>query len=144
MRTHLVSSGVVRDPRVAGSLPPCWRSPRKGVPAPGDGPGVEQGDPTVGLFVGVGVPEAPHDASWLRTDTVDIVIRSTTAPGAVALDDAIRYQLVDRRDWSMGGLLVVETQLTRPLSQVGADEVCFDWTCSYTVQYRTSVASGGA
>jgi hypothetical protein len=102
---------------------------------------VEQGDPTVGLFVGTGVPEARHDASWLRTDTVDIVIRSTTAPAAIALDDAIRYQLVDRRNWSMGGLLVVESEMSRALSQVGADEVCFDWTCSYTVQYQASTAS---
>jgi hypothetical protein len=75
---------------------------------------------------------------------VDIVIRSTTAPAAIALDDAIRYQLVDRRNWSMGGLLVVESEMSRALSQVGADEVCFDWTCSYTVQYQASTASRSA
>jgi hypothetical protein len=38
LKTHLISQGLVRDPRTAGVLPPFWRQPRLGTPAPGETP----------------------------------------------------------------------------------------------------------
>ena len=131
-RTYLIAQGVVRDPRTAGALPPCWRSPREGVPAPGDGTAPEKGTTiTVGLFPASGVPRASHDASVLRTDGMDLRIRATTAPAAIELDDLIRAALVDKRALSMGGLQIVECTLERPLNLLASDEQGFDFIAGY-------------
>lgn len=139
LRQYLVTAGVVRDPRNAGPLPPCWRSPRLGVPAPGEGNGVEVG-PTVvvGLLPAPGVPRAPHDATYLRTDGVDVYIRATSAPAAIALDDLIRAQLVDRRGWTMNGLQIVESSLYRAQSPVGSDAQAFDFVTGYLFERSTA------
>ena len=132
LRDHLIAEGLVRDPRVAGSLPPCWRSPKNGVPAPGEGSGVEVG-PTVvvALFPASGIPRAPYDAGVLRTDGLDIRIRSTTAPAAIQLDDQIRQVLVDQRAWDMAGLQIVESRLERPLDLIYSDDQGFDFMAGY-------------
>ena len=131
-RTHLISQGLVRDPRTAGSLPPCWRSPRDGVPAPGDGNAPESGATVVvGLFPSSGIARRSFDASVLRTDGLDVRIRATTAPAAIELDDAIRTALMDKRDWSMGGLTIVESSLFRPLGLVVSDQQGYDFVAGY-------------
>lgn len=138
LRTHLISAGLVRDPRTAGALPPAWRSPRRGVPAPGEGTGVEVGATVVvGLLPAQGIAEKAYDATYLRTDGVDVYIRATTAPAAIALDDAIRAIVLDRRGWTMGGLTIVEAQLYRTLSLVDSDEQAFNFVAGYTFQRRT-------
>lgn len=135
VRTFLIAQGVVRDPRTAGSAPPCWRNPRNGVPAPGEGDGVEVG-PTVvvGIFQATGVAREPYDASVLRTDGLDIRIRSTTAPAAIQLDDSIRALLMDKRAITLGSLPIVECRLERPLSLVASDEQGFDFVAGYLVE----------
>jgi len=131
-RTYLIAEGLVRDPRVAGSLPPCWRSPREGTPAPGDGTSPEIGATiVVGLFPSAGIARAPFDALTLRTDGLDIRIRATTAPGAIALDDTIRTALMDKRNWTMGGLTIVESRLERPLQLIQSDQQGFDFIAGY-------------
>jgi hypothetical protein len=128
VRDHLITAGLVRDPRTAGPLPPCWRSPRNGVPAPGDGTTTEKGATVVvGLFPASGIARDPYDASVLRSDGVDIRIRATTPPAAIQLDDLIRAQLMDRRAWSMGGLEIVESRLERPFNLVVSDEQGYDY-----------------
>jgi len=135
LRDYLLASAVVRDPRNAGSLPPCWRTPRDGVPAPGEGEGAAVGeDVVVGLFPAPGLARDPYDASALRTDAVDLVIRSRTAPLAIQFDDQIRSLLVDKRGWTMGGLQIVESRLVRPLDLVGSDKQAFDWVAGYTFE----------
>ena len=132
LRDHLIAEGLVRDPRVAGSLPPCWRSPKNGVPAPGEGNGTEIG-PTVvvALFPASGIPRAPYDAGVLRTDGLDIRIRAKTAPAAIELDDQIRELLVDQRAWDMAGLQIVESRLERPLDLIYSDDQGFDFMAGY-------------
>ena len=138
LRDHLIAQGIVRDPRTAGPLPPCWRSPRKGVPAPSEGTGTEIGpDSVVGLMPAPGVAEPRHDATYLRTDGVDIVIRSRTAPQAVALDDQIRTALTDKRGWTMGGLTIIESNLYRPQSLITSDDQAFTFVTGYTFQRST-------
>ena len=134
-RDYLIAQGIVRDPRVAGAAPPCWRSPRNGVPAPGDGTGTEIGATVVvGLFPSTGIAREPYDASVLRTDGLDVRIRATTAPAAIALDDSIRAALMDKRGWTMGGLQVVESRLERPLQLIVSDNQGYDFIAGYLIE----------
>lgn len=131
-RTYLIAQGVVRDPRTAGALAPCWRSPREGVPAPGDGTGNEIGATVVvGLFTAAGIARDPYDALSLRTDGLDVRIRSTTAPAAIELDDLMRTALMDKRAWAMGGLTIVESRLERPLQMIQSNEQGFDFVSGW-------------
>lgn len=136
LRDYLIAQGVVRDPRTAGNLPPCWRSPKFGVPAPGEGEGSEVGaNAVVGLFPTTGVAREPYDASVLRTDGLDVRIRSRTAPAAIELDDAIRAKLVDKRALTLiTGFQVVEVRLERPLGLVVSDEQGFDFVAGYLIE----------
>ena len=136
MRTYLIAQGAVRDPRTAGPAPPCWRSPRYGVPAPGEGDGTEVGaDAVVGLFPTTGIARDPYDASVLRTDGMDVRIRSRTAPAAIAVDDAIRAALVDRRALTLvAGFQVVEVRLERPLGLLVSDEQGYDFIAGYLIE----------
>lgn len=136
-RDYLIAQAIVRDPRTAGAAPPCWRSPRNGVPAPGDGTGTEIGATiVVGLFPSAGVAREPYDASVLRTDGLDVRIRSTTAPAAIELDDQIRTALMDKRGWTMGGLTVVESRLERPLQLIVSDNQGYDFVAGYLIERR--------
>ncbi len=136
VRDYLIAQGVVRDPRVAGNLAPCWRSPRHGVPAPGEGEGTEVGaNAVVGLFPTTGIARDPYDASVLRTDGLDVRIRSRTAPAAIELDDAIRAKLVDKRALTLvAGFQVVEIRLERPLGLIVADDQGFDFVAGYLIE----------
>ena len=134
LRDHLVAAGLVRDPRVAGPLPPCWRTPANGVPAPGEGTTTERGDLVVGLFPAPGIPMRSFDAGVLRKDGVDIRIRSKTAPAAIALDDAIRAELSDRRAYDLAGLTIVESLLERPLDLIVSDDQGFDFLAGYVFE----------
>ena len=115
LRAHLIAQGLVRDPATAGPLPPAWRHPKDGVPAPGEGTSVQVG-PTavVGLMHAGGFPAADYESEW-RRDLVDVVIRTTTAPAAIELGGEIRRVTIDRRNWIMGGITVMQSSEFRPL-----------------------------
>ncbi len=132
LRDFLIAEGVVRDPRVAGADPPCWRSPRMGVPAPGDGDAPEMGaSVVVGIFPAAGIARDPYEASVLRTDGIDIRIRSLRPPDAINLDDEIRGKIMDKRALSMAGLQIVECRLERPMNLIVSDEQGFDYITGY-------------
>ena len=131
LRNALIAEGLVRDPKVAGPLPPCWRTPVNGVPAPGQGTDTEKGDLVVGLFPAPGVPMRSYDAGVLRKDGVDIRYRSKQTPAIIELDDAIREIISDRRAYDLGGLTIVESLLERPLDLVANDDQGFDYLSGY-------------
>jgi hypothetical protein len=132
LRNHLVTAGVARVPAVAGDLPPMWNQPRRGVPAPGEGDNpVEVGAHAVlGAFVTGGIAPKPYEA-FLRRDTVDIWFRVDLAPLAFDLEQQVRKQLIDKRDWLMDGLRIVECLQWRPLQPLGSDDQAFDFNVSY-------------
>jgi hypothetical protein len=136
VRDYLIAEDVVRDPRTPGEAPPCWRSPRYGVPAPGEGEGDEVGpDVVVGLFPATGIAREPYDASVLRTDGLDVRIRSRTAPAGIRVDDAIREVLVDKRALQLvPELRVVEVRLERPLGLIVSDEQGYDYVAGYLIE----------
>lgn len=132
LRQHLIDEGIVRDPRVAGALPPFWREPRLGAPAPGEGSTATEIGPTVvvSAFMSGGVPARPYEAFW-RRQTVDLWLRTKTAPQAFDIDSSIYAVLADRRNWNMAGLLVIQSRQWRELQRLGSDEQGFTYIASY-------------
>ena len=136
LRAELVASGVVRDPRTPGALPPMWLSPRSGTPAPGEGAGSETGPTAVlAAFRSGGIPPAAARGHSRRT-TVDVVMRVTQAPIAEDLDAQLRAVLAPaplaaRYAWAMGGLQVIESRVWRELGPLGFDEQAFSFVASF-------------
>lgn len=139
LRNYLVTSGIVRKPTVAPpggdpNRPPMWLEPRNGVPAPNEQPGnaaVEVGpDSVVAAFETTGIAPERHEG-FIRWQHVDIRLRTTTAPRAVALKEAIRQYLNDRRGWMMDSLRVEESLLFRDWQRLGSDDEGFDYVAEF-------------
>jgi hypothetical protein len=130
LKTHLITQGLVRSPRTAGSLPPLWLQPRLGVPAPGEIPSggatVEAGDPVVAAFISGGFPVERFESAW-RRPTVEIRIRASKAPTGEDLGESILAATIDQTNWLMGGRQIIESQMWRPLTPLGSDEQGFDY-----------------
>lgn len=118
VRQHLIGAGLVRDPRVAGSLPPCWLHP-KGAPGPGEGNSpVERHDELViSLFHAGGLPARRFDAAR-RRDIIDVYLVAAWPTRAVTAAARIRDELIDRTNWQMGGLTIIESSEWRPLQPI--------------------------
>jgi hypothetical protein len=133
IRDELVARDIVRKPTVAGPLPPMWLEPALGVPAPGEGNNpVGIGDDLVlGGFLTGGFAPAPY--ATLRKPIVDIRIRTAKDKAYLAEDIelAITARLGDQRDWTMGGLYVVESQQWRPLQRLGSDAQGYEHVVAY-------------
>jgi hypothetical protein len=133
MRDYLVAQGIARKPTVAGGLPPMFIHPRDGVRAPGEGQGVEIGTNAVlGVFHSGGLPMRPYE-SFLRRDTVDLWIRCLSAPTAFDIEFAVRTVIVDKRNWLMGAMTVLESLEWRPLQQLSSDSQGFTFIVSYLI-----------
>lgn len=132
LRDYLVSQGIVRIPRVAGTAPPMWLEPRNGTPAPGAGDNpTEVGDPTVlAAFLGTGIAPKRHEG-FIRTDAVTIWVRTRTAPLAHQIEKQLRAALNDKRGWAMAGLQVNESLLFRDLQRVGFDNQGYSGNTEY-------------
>lgn len=128
LRDYLIANGVGRDPRVAGAEPPIWLNPRDGAPAPGEKNGVENDAAAmISLFNTGGVVAPPYEQSVWRYETVDIWLRTITAPRANDLDWEIEPLLVDKWNIDIGTLAVIEVKKWRALQTLGFDEAS-GWT----------------
>lgn len=139
LRDYLIAQGLVRKPSTAGAAHPLWLDPRDGVPAPGEGASAVERDADVvlGAFQVSGIPKPPYEASVLRTDAVDIWIRSRIAPLAYQTADPIIAAIGDQRQFDLAGLTIVECLLFRPLQRLGSDENSFDFTMQFTFERYT-------
>lgn len=107
---HLINQGIVRDPRVAGPLPPAFRQPADGVPAPGEGSGTEIGPTAViGIMRPFGVPTPFLQLAW-RRDIVEIVYRTQKWPQTETLHAVIRVALLDKMGTTMAGMRVIQSR----------------------------------
>jgi hypothetical protein len=138
LKTHLISQGLVRDPRTAGVLPPFWRQPRLGTPAPGETPSggssIEAGDPVAAAFISGGFPMARFESAW-RRPVVEVRIRASKAPAGEDLGENILAAVIDRTNWVMGGRQIIESQMWRPLTPVGSDEQGFDYLLAVAFEF---------
>jgi hypothetical protein len=141
LRDHLVTAGIVRDPSAAGPLPPFWREPKLGTPAPGEGnnPTEVGTDIVVGAYLVGGIAPQAY-GSWSRWQIVEIRFRTSKGYMAEDVELAISGQLIDRRDFMLGGssgLYVVECQQNLPLQRLSSDAQGFEHLTQYVFQtYR--------
>jgi hypothetical protein len=139
-RTYLIASTLVRDPRTAGSLPPAWRQPADGVPAPGEGTGVEVGsNAVVGLIVSGGISAPRFEPEW-RRDILDVWIRVRKWPDAEALYASLRAALIGstftKTNWMMGGMRIIESIEWRPHQMVDSNSAQ-GFTSQFAVMFQT-------
>lgn len=138
LRDYLVAQGIVRKPSVAGSLPPLWLEPQTGTPAPGEGnnPTEVGSDLVLGAFLTGGIAPARFE-SWWRQPIVDIRLRGKSVQTIQSTELAMSKALIDKVDWTMGGLYLVEAEQWRALQRLGSDEQGFEFVVSYIFQaYR--------
>jgi hypothetical protein len=141
LRAHLVAQDIVREPRVGGTAAPLWLEPRRGTRAPGEGAGVEAGDPVAAAYLSGGIPTAFGEGQT-RRDTVDFQLRTSKAPMAKALEERLSLELAPfpygaRFAWDMAGLFVLESRMWRALQPLGADEQGFTFVVSFLFEtYR--------
>lgn len=141
LRDHLVTNGIGRDPTVPGALPPVWREPKLGTPAPGEAPpngnSTQAGtDAVIGLFITSGIAPQPYE-SFMRKPIVEARLRTSNADRAEQLELAMSAVLLDRRAFTMGGLFVIECEQFNALGRLGSDEQGFEFTTSYVFElYR--------
>lgn len=141
LRSYLITQNLVRDPRSSTPTdkPPFWLEPRFGVPAPGELPPDSQepvqvgADAVLGAWITNGVPPAPLNAGR-RLDIVDVRYRTRTAPIAHTLEEQLRAALLDKRNWVMGALTIIETLIYRELQPLGSDKQSYDWVQSFTFE----------
>lgn len=107
--THLIAQGIVRDPRVAGALPPAFRQPADGTPAPGEGSGTEIGPTAViGIYHDLGIAASFLQKAW-RRDMVDIIYRTQKWPTTETLYALVRDALADKMGTTMAGMRVIQS-----------------------------------
>jgi hypothetical protein len=138
LRSHLVAENIVRVPAVSGVKPPMWLEPRNGAPAPGEGDSpTEIGhDAVLSAFVTGGIPARPREVE-LRKDVVDIWIRVAAANLAFDIEEQLRAAIVDRVDWTMGGLHIGESlQWRSPLQRLESGPQGWTFVSSYIFERR--------
>lgn len=142
MRDYLIAQNIVRKPSVAApggdpNRPPLWLEPRNGVPAPGESPNdvtVEIGpDSVLGAYLTGGIPARPFESS-LRVDTVDVWFRTSGALRAFTLEKLVRAALVDKRNWTMGTQVIIDSEQWRALQRLESNDQGFIFIASYMFQ----------
>ncbi len=138
LRNHLVTASIVRNPNTAGALPPMWLEPKIGTPAPGEiparGTATNVGATAVLAAYWSGGVAPSTIESFLRTDFVELRLRTTAASVAQTLEAAIRNAVIDtalgygKRNWTMGTTTIIESLVYRPMDRLGSDEQSFDWS----------------
>ena len=134
LRAHLVTAGVVRVPRTAGSAPPMFLSPKNGTPAPGEsesGNSVEQGDPVVGAYRTDGIAGGPYVSKWRRKPIVELRFRASKVSAIEQLELNITGKIADRRDFQMAGQYVIECQQWRELQLIESGAQGYEYLASY-------------
>jgi hypothetical protein len=148
LRDHLIALGIGRAPETPGSLPPIWRDPKTGTPAPGEGdnPTMVGPDAVIGLYRVSGIPPRRFEGER-RTPVVLVLLRVSRAPIGDALIEQIEQAVLDRRDWLMGSvangqLRVIESQQVGPFNQTASDAQSYDYRSTFAFElYRSPVVA---
>jgi hypothetical protein len=129
---HLINHSIVRDSRVAGVLPPAFRDPADGVPAPGEGFETEVGPTAViGILTGVGIAAPFMQEEW-RSDTVDIVYRTVKSPDSKILYSQVRASLCGMMNGNLAGMRIIQSREWNALGLVNSSR-------AQGFMYRSSV-----
>jgi hypothetical protein len=154
LRAHLVGVGIVRRPDVAGQGPRPWPAPayvfpEDGPVAPGDAKDIDRSPEwwDDGLVLSImwapGIPPAAGEEER-RVDGIDLVLRATSMPPLLALEAALRAELVGTDpgghcDWVMdGNLYVIQSRQWRPFAPVDTADAIFTFSVGYTFETRAT------
>lgn len=140
-RDELTQAGIVRKPGDAGAAPPLWLEPWFLVPAPGqlppEGNTTQIGqDAVLAAFLISGVAPLPL-FSWSRYPFIEVRIRTAPNKAYIAEDIelAMTKQLIDRRDFMLGGSLhIIECEQQIALQRLGSDSTGYEHTTTYWFQ----------
>jgi hypothetical protein len=132
LRDYLVAEGIVRVPSVSGSAPPIWLEPRMGTPAPGEGNNPTERGATivVGAVQEPGIPPSAYE-SLKRQDIVGFTIRTLKAPDAHAFEGQLRDALIDRRNWDMAGMRIIESEVWSEIGLIVSDAQAYTYRLAY-------------
>lgn len=134
-REHLITQGVVRDPRVVGPLPPLWLAPKNGVPEPGSDvqslhPNETHATTQIGAWRATGMGSRPYEG-MLEHYFIEFRFRTTTSPAAYDVHKLIRAQLDDKRNWNCAGFQVHQSLLFRDLQVLSSGPEGFEHSSEY-------------
>lgn len=142
-RSHLIAQGLVRKPgSTAPGTHPLYLEPARGAPAPGDQWLGNEKDAAMVLsaFMASGIPSAPYE-SWLQRQHVELRYRTTEPVLFEPLEEAIRAQFVDKRDWATStGLVVVESGEFSRAQRLGGDGDAITWRSEFFFQTYSGLA----
>lgn len=135
-REYLIATGLVRSPNTAGDSqgnpPPLWLDPRFGIPYPGQTENVgEYGFNrtfVLGAYPATGIPSPPFEG-FRQQRGIEIWYRCTTSPPIHKLHENLRPYIHDIRNFSMNGLLVDQSMLTRELQRISSDNEGYVYNC---------------
>lgn len=142
LRAFLISNGVGRVPRDAADAPPIWLDPDRGIPYPGQSEGLGPNEPTtvdrphgigglvLAIYPATGIPSPPHEGFLVKLGAT-IWYRSMLSPEIQSMHETIRALLSDRRNYSLNGLQVNESLLTREIQRVTSNEDGYVYNCEY-------------
>jgi hypothetical protein len=146
LKTHLISQGLVRDPRTAGALPPFWRQPRLGTPAPARSRPAARRLRRVTRWSPRISAAASRPAGSSRRGAAPSSRSASArakAPTGEDLGESILAAVIDRTNWLMGGRQIIESQMWRPLTPTGATSrgstTCSRSASSYTHRSRVLI-----
>lgn len=147
VRDYLVAEGVGRDPRTAGAVPPIWREPQDGAPAPGDRSGIEDSaTATISLFRTAPVSPSVLEQRYVVKPTIDVVLRTDKPPTATAIEEAIRAAFVNpagdpagapAMNWMMGALRVIDSRVWREFQPLEHDAQAYTSVGSFYFELYT-------
>jgi hypothetical protein len=142
-RNHLIAEGLVRKPGTdAPGTHPLYLEPPRGAPAPGEEWLGKEKDSVMVLsaFMATAVTQPPY-ASWLQQQHIELRYRTSQAVLFEPLEEAIRLQFVDRRNWKMTtGLVVVESGEYVRAQRLGGDGEAITWRSEYFFQTYSGLA----
>lgn len=146
VRTYLIGLGVVRQPSVAGPLPPMWLDRKKGVPYPGQkqdlGPTESNDDLVLGAYPETGIPSKPFEG-FFRQKGITIYIRGRTSPLVQRIyENQLLPAMHDVRNLAMGDLQVNQSMSVRDLQRIGADANGYVYNCEFMVDIFGPVIDG--
>jgi hypothetical protein len=132
LRDYLVAEGIVRVPSVSGSAPPIWLEPRLGTPAPGEGNNPTERGATVvvGAVLEPGISPDSYE-SFKVHEIAAFTIRTLKAPDAHAFGAQLRAALIDKRNWDMAGMRVIESQEWSGIGLIVSDAQAYTYRVAY-------------
>lgn len=131
---YLADEGVVSlgEDELA-TPPPCFTDPRDGALAL---PTPEGADALVVINTGIEIPGEWLEGDFLANRAIEFIVRSSTRAAAELIQRQIRGKMEEKKNLTMGRLLVESSKLWRGTQLIAADEDSHTLSQSFLVEVR--------